>query len=144
MEAGDLRRQAAASLRIEPRADGFLRCVLHDATPEESARFATGLDTVLQPPAAPRYLVSRLVADPHAGALGRLVRRRPFTRTWHAVPDDLGSHKARAEAFHHAWARWLGPSELLFTQRSEEGRATRAEAASQDGDYDTQLRDVWV
>jgi hypothetical protein len=60
------------------------------------------------------------------------------------VPDDLGSHKARAETFHRAWTRWLGPSELLFTQRSEEGRATRAEAASQDADYDTQLRDVWV
>jgi superfamily II DNA or RNA helicase len=144
VETGDLRTQAAQSLRIEPRADGFLRCVLHEATPEESARFATGLETVLQPPAAPRYLVSRLVADPDAGSLVRLLRRHPFSHTWHAVPDDLGSHKVRAEAFHRAWTRWLGPSELLFTQRSEEGRTARAQAASQDGDYDTQLRDVWV
>ncbi len=144
VETGDLRPAAAASLRIEPRADGFLRCVVPGATPEESGRVATALDTVLQPPGAPRYLVSRLIADPNAGALSRLVRRHPFSTTWHAVPDDLGSHKPRAEAFHRAWTRWLGPSELLFTQRTEEGRATRAQAASQDSDYDTQLRDVWV
>jgi hypothetical protein len=144
VEAGELRPDAAASLRIEPRADGFLRVVLPDATPEESARFAAGLDAVLQPPLAPRYLVSRLVADPGAGTLERLLRRRPFTRTWHAVPDDLATHKPRAEAFHRAWTRWLGPSELLFTQRSERGRSTRAAAAAQGSDFDTQLRDVWV
>jgi hypothetical protein len=32
----------------------------------------------------------------------------------------------------------------VFTQRSDEGRRARAEAAAHDGGYETVLRDIWV
>ena len=69
--------------------------------------------------------------------------RAPLATAWHAVPDDLGRRKDRAEALATAWRRWLGPAELRFTQREEAGRAALAEAAAQDWSYDTQRRAVW-
>jgi hypothetical protein len=60
------------------------------------------------------------------------------------VPDDLGRNKQRAEVFAQALRRWLGPSELRFTQRSSDGRATLAAANAQAADYDTSARRIWV
>jgi hypothetical protein len=53
---GELSEAGAASLAIEPRESGYLRCVLTEATPEESARFATALDELVAVADAPRYL----------------------------------------------------------------------------------------
>ena len=50
----------------------------------------------------------------------------------------------RAEAFARAWSRQVGPTELVFTQRSDEGRRARAEAAAEEGGYETVVRDIWV
>jgi superfamily II DNA or RNA helicase len=147
-ELGELSDEAAASLTIEPRASGYLRCVLTGATPEESARFADALDELAGVSDAPRYLVARPLPEPGAGApalLGRvLTRRPPFPVRHHPVPADLARRKERAEAFARAWRRHLGPTGLVFTQRSEEGRRARAEAAAEDGGYETLVRDVWV
>ena len=147
-ELGELSDTAAASLEIEPRASGYLRCVLTEATPEESARFADALDELAGVSDAPRYLVTRPLPEPGAGALtllGRvLVRKPPFPIRQHPVPADLARRKERAEAFARAWRRHLGPTGLVFTQRSEEGRRARAEAAAEDGGYETLVRDVWV
>ena len=66
-ELGELRPEAAASLTIEPRASGYLRCELPKATPEEGKRFATALDELVGVSDAPRYLVSRPLADPRRG-----------------------------------------------------------------------------
>jgi hypothetical protein len=147
-ELGLWRPEAATSLAIEPRAAGYLRCLLRTADAGESARFAAALDEALRAPEAPRYLVSRFVAPPGRGWPGLLARavtfRTPFDERWSAVPAELGRKKEGAESYHRAWARWIGPSRLLFTQRSDEGRRARAEAAAQGSDYDTQLRDVWV
>jgi hypothetical protein len=117
---------------VEPRASGYLRCSLGKATPAESARFADGLDEVLGPVAAPRYLVSRLVLSDHGElelTAGAMVGRPVATVRWHAVPQDLARLKSRADVFRAAWRRWLGPSELVFTQRSDEGRRALAAAA---------------
>jgi superfamily II DNA or RNA helicase len=145
---GDLSEDAARSLVIEPRTSGYLRCRLAEAGEEESAAFAAALDEVLGPVGAPRYLVSRLVAPPgvsRARLVARTLAGRPaFTRRWHAVPSALGNRKERAEAFHAAWRRWLGPSELRFTHRTDEGRRLRAEAAAQQEHWDVQRRDAWV
>ena len=147
-ELGELSDAAAGSLAIEPRDSGYLRCVLTEATPEESARFATALDELVAVADTPRYLVTRPLPDPDTGAatlLWRVLRRRPpFPVRHHPVPADLGARKDRAEAFARAWARHLGPTGLVFTQRSDEGRRARAEAASQDGGYETLVRDIWV
>ena len=146
-ELGELSEAAAGSLEIEPRASGYLRVVLTEATPEESARFADALDELAGTSDAPRYLVTRPLPDPDAGAvtlLGRvLLRRPPFPVRHHPVPADLARHKERAEAFARAWRRHLGPAELVFTQRSDEGRRARAEAAADDGGYETLVRDIW-
>lgn len=148
VELGELRPEAAASLDLEPRSSGHVRCALTAADPDEARRFATALDDALAPVRSPRYLVSRWVADPGRGPLDRLgaaLRRRPaFAHRWHAVPEDLGSHKRRATAYHRAWQRWLGPSALVFTQGTgDEGRRALAAAAAQDAEHETVVRDVW-
>jgi hypothetical protein len=147
-ELGELTNEAAASLAIEPRASGFLRCFLRSATPEESERFVHALDSILSPVEFPRYLVSRLVASAprsRLALLGRtLTRRPPFERRWVAVPDDFGRRKERAELFTSAWRRWLGPTELRFTQRSTEGKEALAAANAQAVDYETSTRRVWT
>jgi hypothetical protein len=143
-----LSAEAAGSLAIEPRTSGYVRATLTAATPEESARFADGLDELASVADAPRYLVGRPLADPSAGSvalLGRvLTRRPPFDERLHPVPADLARKKERAEAFARAWRRRLGPGRLVFTQRSEQGREARAAAAAEDGGYETLLRQVWV
>ncbi|HZB74923.1 MAG TPA: hypothetical protein VE526_01770, partial [Solirubrobacteraceae bacterium] len=95
----------------------------------------------------PRYLLSRLVAPPSPGprALLRIAAGAGgLAVAWHAVPDDLGRRKERAEVLVVAWRRWLGPAELRFTQREGPGREALAIAAAQGWSYDTQRRDVWV
>ncbi len=147
-ELRELSDEAAGSLAVEPRASGFLRCFLRSATPDESERFVRALDSALSPVEFPRYLVSRLVADPprSRGALlaRTLTRRPPFARRWAAVPDDFGRRKERAEVFAEAWRRWLGPGELRFTQRSAEGKEALAEANAQAAEYETSARRVWT
>ena len=147
-ELGELSPEAAASLAIEPRASGYVRCVLTAATPAESERFAAALEELAGVSENPRYLVGRPLAEPGVGAaalLGRvLTRRPPFPERLHPVPRDLARRKDRAEAFHRAWRRRIGPGRLVFAQRSDEGRAARAAAAAEDGGYDTLVRDVWV
>ena len=139
---------AAGSLTIEPRTAGYLRCELGQATPEEGKRFAAALDELVSISDNPRYLVSRPLADPRRGAIGLLgrvlTRQPPFEERLHPVPTDLARNKERAETFARAWRRFVGPGRLVFTQRSEEGREARAEAASADGGYETLVRDVWV
>jgi hypothetical protein len=97
---------------------------------------------------APRYLVGRPLANPSVGSvamLGRvLTRKPPFDERLHPVPADLARNKERAEAFARAWRKHVGPGRLVFTQRSEEGREARAEAASEDGGYEVLLRNIWV
>jgi len=147
-ELGEMSEAAAGSLDLEPRSSGYLRCLLTEATPEESRAFATALDELAGVSDNPRYLITRPLPDPDAGAatlLGRVLRRRPpFPSRHHPVPADLARKKERAEAFTRAWCKHLGPAELVFTQRSDEGRRARAEAAADDGGYETLLRDVWV
>ncbi len=147
-ELGEMSDKAAGSLQIEPRAAGYLRCELSQATPDESRRFAAGLDELVSISDNPRYLVSRPLADPRRGALGLLgrvlTRRPPFDERLHPVPADLARNKERAEVFARTWRRHVGPGRLIFTQRTDEGREARAEAASSDGGYETLVRDVWV
>jgi hypothetical protein len=70
--------------------------------------------------------------------------RPPFDRRWAAVPADLGRRKDRAQAFARSWERWLGPTELLFTQRTETGKTALAAASAQAPDHDARARRIWV
>src|SRR6266498_4106675 len=146
-DLGEMSAEAASSLTIEPRASGYLRCLLRDGTEEESARFTRALDDLLAPPEAPRYLVSRLLPGPAGRGrllLRLLTRRAVFPVRWEGVPADLGRRKDRAEAFARAWRCWLGPSDLIFTHRTQAGHAALAQAVAQSIDYETSARKVWV
>ena len=122
-ELGELTPEAAASLTIEPRAAGYLRCELTKATPAEGRRFAAALDELVSVSDAPRYLVSRPLADPRRGALGLLgrvlTRRPPFDERLHPVPEGPGAQqgargglRARLEP-----PRRAGPAGLHPAQR---------------------------
>jgi superfamily II DNA or RNA helicase len=146
-DLGEMSADAASSLAIEPRASGYLRCLLRDGTEEESARFTKALDDLLVAPEAPRYLVSRLLPGPAGRGrllLRLLTRRTLFPMGWEAVPGDLGRRKDRAEAFARAWRRWLGPGDLIFTHRTQAGHTALAQAGAQSTDYETSVRNVWV
>jgi len=148
VELGELSERAAASLTIEPRSSGYLRCFLRDGTPQECARFARALDDVLGPAGTSRYLVSRLAttesAKPFALLHRTLTGKSAFGTRWVAVPEDLARNKSRALAFARAWRTWLGPSDLVFTQRSDTGRRTLAAAHAQAEAYHTARRRIWV
>ena len=139
------RRLAARSSRARPAT-----CAASSARPRprRASKFAAALDELVSISDNPRYLVSRPLADPRRGALGLLgrvlTRRPPFDERLHPVPADLARNKERAEVFARAWRRHVGPGRLIFTQRTDEGREARAEAASSDGGYETLVRDVWV
>ena len=143
----ELRPAAAASLAVEPRSSGFLRCRLREATPQESERFAAALEQALEGGRTARWLHTRRVAVPAPGRwtrLGRALARRPvFDDLWTAVPDDLATHRDRAEAYAAAWRRNVGPTTLLFAHRGE-GRDARAAAEAEHADFDVQVREVWV
>ena len=96
-ELGELTPEAAGSLTIEPRAAGYLRVELTKATPAEGHRFAAALDELVGVSDAPRYLVSRPLADPRRGALGLLgrvlTRRAPFDERLHPVAEGPGAQQ---------------------------------------------------
>ena len=83
---------------------------LSGGTYYEASLFADGLAELLGPIDNPRYLVAR-----DGSFLG-------FQRTdFHAVPARLAVKKELAQIFYRNWARYVGPSDLIYT-RSAEGR----------------------
>jgi hypothetical protein len=91
---------------------------------------------------------------PTRHAQGQSLRLPAFPGRWRRYQElaleaferdrEAGRRKDRAEAFARAWRRWLGPTELLFTHRTEAGRDALALAGSQPVDYETSTRKVWV
>jgi hypothetical protein len=131
---------------VEPRASGYLRVWLRDADAREGTLFATALDDLLEPAAPPRYLVSRPVAMPgKVRALVRATTRRRWAASERVpVPADLGRRKERAEVFARAAWRWLGPCELIFTGRSDEGPAALGEVVAASPSWEPVRRRVWT
>ncbi|MEA2127019.1 MAG: hypothetical protein QOI80_3801 [Solirubrobacteraceae bacterium] len=125
---GEIPAAAAASLAWQPRAGGYVRCLLADGSPEDNARFASALAEAVEPAIAQRYVIAR--------PLGAV----PYERAWHPVPSDLGRNRTRADAYAAAFGRWLGPGELRYTVTDAEALAP-ATAAS---DWEAQTRQLWV
>ncbi|MGI8728672.1 MAG: hypothetical protein ACR2LK_01500, partial [Solirubrobacteraceae bacterium] len=116
----------------QQRAGGYVRCLLPAATPQENALFAAALSEAVDPASDHRYVLSR--------PLGRV----PYARAWHPVPSDLGRNRERADAYRTAFTRWLGPGELRYAPRDEDGTAALAAAAAAAATYETQTRVLWV
>ncbi len=151
LQAAGIVPAGAGSVRVQPAPDGTYRALLDDVDEAASAAFAEALDEVLAPPAAPRYLVSRLSlhrpADRRGAyrlAVGRLFRRPlPAGESWHAVPAVLAANRARAEGFAEAWSTHVGPTRLL-SAASPEGAGVLAACRGADPfAVTTQLRTVW-
>ncbi|WP_300973623.1 DEAD/DEAH box helicase family protein [Sphingomonas sp. LHG3406-1] len=91
---------------------------------------------VLGPVRNPRYLLAR------RSLLGSIARS-----DFHAVPPAIGARKEAAEAFHAAWRRHVGASDLVFT-RTPEGRMTllRARARSFAASFQRRVdrRSAWL
>jgi superfamily II DNA or RNA helicase len=128
----ELSPEAAASLAWQPRAEGYVRCLLPAGSPEENARFATALAEAVEPAVAHRYVVAR--------PLGAV----PYERAWHPVPSDFGRNRQRADAYAAAFARWLGPGEMRYVATTEEGREALAAAAGADAAWETHTRQLWL
>lgn len=136
-ETGFLKTPARErSVMVTVGPDGDIRVALAGGTFYESSLFADCLAEMLGPIDNPRYLVVR------SGKLFGLARD-----DYHAVPLLLGARKELAQAFHEAWLRHVGPSELIYT-RDEAGRATllraRTRAFSAAFAAEARRQDRWV
>ena len=90
---------------------GFVSCSLRGATTRERSIFLEALQEVLGPIENPRYVLVRKTP------LGWLMRK-----DYHTVPTVLGRNKELAEHFKKMWARYVGPTQLVYT-RTPEGRS---------------------
>lgn len=134
---GALRRTNQVSGRLTNEAlavtslpDGSISVEVRDRwAGDDSAILARALDQLFAPIGSPRYLIRRddgrlpsmkfqVVWLLIRAMFRREGRERPV---YHAVPDALGTHRDRAEAFAHEWRRWVGGGQLVLC-RSEEGR----------------------
>ena len=121
---GDIR------VRVSRSPDGNLRCGLDGATPAEADAFSEALLEMVDPVAAPRYLI------------------RPLSRrdqpSWLPVPQALARRKADAETFRRIWERRFGPTELIYTRTGPGQRElVRARLRSLDRLARSSRRTVW-
>jgi superfamily II DNA or RNA helicase len=126
---GGVTPEAAASLAWQPRAGGYVRCLLPEGSPEENGRFAAALAEAVEPAVAQRYVLARPLGDV------------PYGRAWHPVPSDLARNRERADAYAAAFGRWLGPGELRYAANEPEALA---EAAGVEPAWETQTRQLWL
>jgi hypothetical protein len=131
---GELSQPAARSLRFGVRPEGWVRVSLPDAEPESSRRVSAALDELFGGGGLPRYVVSRKVVTRWVG--GRAT-------AWHAVPADLARHRERAVAFHLAWRRWMGASELVYCAGTDPRAAELSLRASAVAALETRRRRIW-
>lgn len=133
---GELTAQIAQTMQFSVRPEGWVRVSLPDADVELSRHVSAALDELFGGGALARYVVSRKVVSGHRPLAG--------TRTgWHAVPADLGRRKDRAEAFHAAWRRWMGDSELVYCHGADRRGRDLAMQASGVPALETQHRRIW-
>lgn len=97
---------------------GFVSCSLRGATTRERSVFLEALQEVLGPIENPRYVLVR------KSPLGWFMRK-----DYHAVPAPLARNKESAEYFRKMWARYVGPTQLVYT-RTPEGRSFLLRARS--------------
>jgi superfamily II DNA or RNA helicase len=129
------RRLTVDQMRVAVDERGMTSVLLEHASEEDSGRFVRACAQVLGPVVDPRYLIRR--DDRRLPAVGArwlwvplrtaLARRLGEPVGYHAVPDDLGVNRGRAEAFARAWARHVGGGELIHT-RSDDGWRALLEA----------------
>ena len=106
---GEIVGARAASLAWQPRAGGYVRCLLPDGSPEENARFAAALAEAVEPAVAQRYVRRR------ARSAACRTRRRLASGPVRPGPQPDARGRLRAPPSR----RWLGPGRaaLHVTER---------------------------
>jgi superfamily II DNA or RNA helicase len=139
------------SVRVVVQEDGYYRCLLDDATTEQSALFADSMDELLSPLAAPRYIIPRYVVAAPGSLLKTALlalrlsgeKRRGATVVYHAVPAWLAANKERATTFARSWNRYVSEGDPLYWKDPQ----AQAILATQQGedlfDITTQMRSLW-
>ena len=150
---GQCRASSSSSTRAASTAAAWTA-----PTRPSSWLFTESLEQLLEPLAAPRYVVARYVLAPDGRARARplgdrsavraavrraMQRARPSGVEWHPVPTALGVNAARAGAFAAAWDRWVGPTELLYTGSPEGAGVLAAQQGSDPFDATTVIRRQW-
>jgi hypothetical protein len=128
----ELGPQEALSLTFTVRPEGWVRVSLPDSEPATSALVTAALDELVGGGPLPRYVVSRR-------ARGEGIR---LDTVWHPVPADLARRRDRADAFHAAWKRWCGASELVYAHEGARGTGL-ATLATGTARAETQRRRIW-
>jgi len=89
---------------------GVVSCSLKGGATYEKCLFLDSMQEILGPIGNSRYL---------------MVRKMPLLRwirkDYHVVPQARGRNKESAEYFNKMWAKYVGPTELIYT-RSVKGR----------------------
>jgi hypothetical protein len=133
---GELPAEVAATMGFAVRPEGWVRVSLPDADVAASRAISAALDELFGGGGLARYVVSRRVVTSPVPFVGRAT-------AWHAVPADFARRKERAQAFHVAWQRWLGRSELVYCHGTDaRGRDLAARASSLEP-LETQRRRIW-
>lgn len=139
------------NLRVVVQEDGYYRCYVTGIDDEQSAVFATALDDLLAPLAAPRYIIPRYIADAPEHLL-QSVRlglrylasgRIGSSVVYHAVPDVLARNRDRVGAFERAWRRHVSSGDALFYRNPEAQGILRAQAGEDPFEITTQMRTLW-
>ena len=153
LHGADLVARGAEAVEVETTRSGEYRLLLGGVTEAESELFATALEELVSPLAAPRYVISRYVTDPSsvpervrptASAVRDAEQRiRPTGESWHAVPTVLGVNAGRVEALLVGWRRWVGEGRALRTATPEGAGVMRAQVGSDPFEVSAVMRRQW-
>ena len=111
-----------------PRAGGYVRVMLEDATAEDSRMFVTALHEALGPLNRPRYIIPRKLKFVRTTWLSRMLphllgqyleKKEDRTVMVHAVPNVLAKNKESVEVYERYWNQYVSPGFPVFALRGE-------------------------
>ncbi|PQO31746.1 DEAD/DEAH box helicase [Blastopirellula marina] len=111
-----------------PRAGGYVRVMLEDATAEDSRMFVTALHEALGPLNRPRYIIPRKLKFVRTTWLSRMLphvlgqyleKSEDRTVMVHAVPNVLAKNKETVEVYERYWNEFVSPGFPVFALRGD-------------------------
>jgi hypothetical protein len=142
----------AGSVRVAPQQDGFYRCSLCEASPDEARLFADSLDELLAPLDNSHYIVPRYIPGELRTPLDALriaLRGAPSrlpTRSvvYHAVPSALGANRKRVTAFEKAWNHYVSAGSALYFKDPRAQAILAIQRGEDPFAVTTQMRTLWT
>ncbi|MFN3149385.1 DEAD/DEAH box helicase [Bremerella sp.] len=112
----------------KPRAGGYVRVLLEDASDDDSRLFVTALHEALGPLNRPRYIIPRKLKFVRTNWLSRMLpkmlgqyfeKSEDKTVMVHAVPNALAKNKETVEVYERYWNQYVSPGFPVFALRGE-------------------------